>query len=305
METIGESSDRKRGWKYIAALGIAGAGLVAVAVLKPDWKHLRALGRRTARRVQSRVRYEAGILEGARYRASGATPDPDVADDILADRVRSALGRVEKQRDLPRAHVMVERGVCLLHGTMPSAADKMAVEDEARAVPGVRDVRSVLRVGSFHGDTRPSYSRTHVPRSPQKSALIDAAVDAGGFTQETGRSAVGAVLSTLAERLPPRERAHLLGHLPADVRALIEVSSTAEGTKLRTVPELSIRLAEVTGVTDEGRREQIVVAVIGALRDIVPEEVADVEAVLPEKLKHVWARAPHRASAPDRRASGP
>lgn len=110
-----------------------------------------------------RLRYTAGRLRGATYRLGGRHPDPDVDDRVLADRIRSELGGLEKRRDLPHVHVMVEKHVALLHGDVPTRADADAVEKAVGATSGVTAVKSHLHIGLLKGDTRPSQGHAVSP----------------------------------------------------------------------------------------------------------------------------------------------
>ena len=85
----------------------------AVVALRPE---ARSAARRMRGDAVRRARRLRGVGSGAWYRLSGHRPDPNVSDDILVQRVRSALGPIEKELDLPRVHVMVEDGLAILHG---------------------------------------------------------------------------------------------------------------------------------------------------------------------------------------------
>jgi uncharacterized protein (DUF2267 family) len=106
---------------------------------------------------------------------------------------------------------------------------------------------------------------------------------------------VRAVASVFAERLPADERAQFEAHLPADVRQLTSPPRRlGPGVRrMRTAPEL---IAEVAVLAPEGmapeRRREVVEAVVHALRDLVPDEAADVAAVLPHDLRVLWETAP-------------
>jgi hypothetical protein len=106
-----------------------------------------------------RVERTHGRFRGLVYRLSGRRPDPDVDDLTLADRVRSTLGPVEKQLDLPHVHVMVEDHVVLLHGEVEWPHEAATLEEAAQRVSGVRDVESHLHTGMLPSDTRPSEGR--------------------------------------------------------------------------------------------------------------------------------------------------
>ncbi len=107
------------------------------------------------------LRYLSGRLEGLSYTLEGRHPDPNVIDKVLADRIRSQLGGLEKRRDLPHIHVMVEDHVALLHGEVATKEDADAIEKAVAAVSGVKAVQSHLHVGLISGDTRPSEGRAH------------------------------------------------------------------------------------------------------------------------------------------------
>lgn len=165
------------------------------------------------------LRHLAGRLHGLSYRLRGRHPDPGVPDEVLADRIRSSLGPVEKRLDLPRVHVMAEDHVAVLHGAVGSRSDADEVERAVAAVSGVSGVESYLHVGLGPGDTRPSEGRGVQQPSDAHQRLLDAATSAG-LDPHLARPAVRAILATFADRLPPGERDQVATHLPADVREL-------------------------------------------------------------------------------------
>jgi len=272
-------------------LAIAGALLGAAAALEPS-RTARAL-RDGAHRLTPRIRYAHGRIKGIRYRLAGRTPDPTVADDVLADRVRSSLGQLEKRLDTPRVHILIEDHVVLVHGDVPSKADAVAIEHAVEAIAGVRGVESYLHVGLQVGATRPSVGRARNDAVPSRalSQLLDAAHDAGAATGQE-RSALRAVLAAFADRLPDDERAQLLGHVPADVRELAGTPRRygQRAPRLRTVNELVGSIAAGGGVA-AAHAEAITERVLGCLRQLVPEEAADVAAVLPAELRELWTSA--------------
>lgn len=246
---------------------------------------------RIAEWTAARLRYAAGVLDGVAYRARGHRPDPDVDDDVLADRVRTALGPVLKQHDLPRVNVMVERHVVLLHGEVGEAAEAEAVMAAARAVPGVRDVRSHLHVGLHPGTTRPSEGRQAQVRS-QALIHLEAAAEDVDLAPALVAPTTMAILAALLDRLPEGERQHVRVHLPADVLEGVDRAPVRKrAAEVRTLAEY---LDTVTGaVPGLGTKpaEEAAVAVLGALRSQVPEEERDVAAVLPHELRDLWERA--------------
>jgi uncharacterized protein (DUF2267 family) len=251
-------------------------------------------GRRAVRQVfhdaSRRARYMAGRAEGLGYRLSGAHPDLGVDDRTLADRVRSALGPLEKRLDLPRVHVMVEGHVALLHGAVGARSEADQVERMVRHVPGVQGVESYLHVGLLAGDTRPSMGRGAQQPSPQLSRLLSAGRDAGA-DETTDRASVRGVLAALAARLPDGERRQVFSHLPEDVRVLAE-PPRRRGPAARRVRHVA-EFVEATGVEgiEPGRGTAIVESVVGMLRELVPDEAAGVSAVLPAELKEFWRSA--------------
>jgi uncharacterized protein (DUF2267 family) len=270
-------------------LGLAAAAAVAALVLGRDSKTGRSV-RRGIGQLGKRARYAAGRLEGVKYRVTGGHPDPAVADDVLADRIRSSLGPLEQRLDVPRVHVMVEHHIALLHGEVPSVSDRAAIERAVLDTPGVRGLESFLHVGLTPGSTRPSAGRAEAEAAPSAALreLLDAAADAGA-PEGRSQAAVRAVLGAFAGRIPEGEREQLLAHLPADVRELATVPLVAGDAlaRMRTVEEL-VQVVTAPGLTpDQGRA--VAGAVLAHLRSLVPEEAADVEAVLPAELKHLWA----------------
>jgi len=239
-----------------------------------------------------RVRYAQGRLDGVRYQFAGRVPAPDVPDDVLANRLRSDLGKLEKRLDIPRVQVAVDDHFVTLHGDVGSVADAEAVERWVRHGPGVRGVESYLHIGLSAGQSRPSTGRAQqaVAPSPALHRLLAAATRPGLAPGEANR-ALRAVLSTFAERLPAGERHHVFAHLPADVRELA-CAPRRHGrrpARVRTLAELVV-VAVDAGLEAE-HAEAIVESVLGCLRQLVPEEVIDVAAVLPDELRGFWLSA--------------
>jgi uncharacterized protein (DUF2267 family) len=139
------------------------------------------------------------------------------------------------------------------------------------------------------GSTRPSEGRARADEAPSAAMrqLVGAARDAGAAEDEA-RAAVRAVLGTFAERIPEDERNQFLVHLPADVRELA-AAPRRQGeavTGLRTLSDL------VTAIVRDGvspdRAQSITESVVAQLRQLAPEEVDDVAAVLPVELRLLW-----------------
>lgn len=271
------------------AVGVAAFG--AVVLLRRDNAMRRTL-KRASKEAGRRVRRLRGSAEGARYRIAGRRPDPDVSDDVLTQRVRSVLGPLEKQRDLPRVHVMCEDGFVLLHGEVPSEGDISKIERRVLEVSGVRSIESFLHLGLGHGTTRPSAGRAAQATRPSDAMreLLRAAQDAGA-PENSAVLAVRAVLGAFTDRIPENERRQLLSHLPLDARALAGPPRRGGAApRVRTVPELVARVIAHGGIDPE-RAGAITEAVLGRLRTLVPEEAGDVAAVLPHDLRALWASA--------------
>lgn len=265
------------------------AGVVgAVAAGAPDSRIGRG-ARRAARRLSRDVRYAATAAPGILYRLSGRRPEPDVPDDVLADRIRSTLGPLEKRLDVPRVHVSVHDHVAVLHGDVGTCHEQRALERATRRVSGVRRVESHLHVGLTTGEHRPSEGRAAVGPSEALGRLCDAARDAGASDPE---AATRATLSAFADRLPAATVRQLFGQLPADVRALVaEERSADHAPRLRHVAQL-VGAVTAEGGIDADVAEPVTRAVVRVLHDLAGAEARDVAAVLPTELRAFWLGEP-------------
>lgn len=278
---------RRGAWLVGGGAVVVGAGAVARSGAA---RQARRELRRRRRRMAGHARHLAGRWRGAVYRMYGSQPDPAVIDTVLADRIRSSLGPIEARLDLPRVHVMSEGHVALLHGEVATAAQAGEIEAAVAAVPGVVGVRSFLHVGLLPGDSRPSDGgRGRTPSSALRR-LRDAAVLAGA-DEARSVAAVRAVLGALVGELPDGERRHFLAHLPADIRLLLEPDLAHPPPHARRVGELVIDVVGATEGIPLGRAEHVIESVLGALRELVPEEARDVSAVLPADLRRLWEGA--------------
>jgi uncharacterized protein (DUF2267 family) len=264
---------------------VAGAaGLVAGELLGAARRH------DLARAVDRRRRYWAGRAQGLRYRLGGRRPDPDVDPEVLAARVSSTLGPLVKRLDLPRVHVMVDGHLVYLHGSVDTELHRAEIEDAAMAVSGVGGLVSHLHVGLGTGDTRPSEGAAAGAPSEARRRLVRAA-SVAGIPDDWAETAARAVVGALADRVPDGELAHLVSHLPADVRPwCVKPRYFGDEPPPRTVPEL---LAEVVGLglRPVAMAEEVCLSVYAELQRLVPEEAADIAAVLPEQLRDLWKRA--------------
>ena len=268
------------------------AGVIGlVAATAPDTPVGRA-ARQLARRLSRDVRYAVGVAPGVLYRLAGRQPDPDVGDDVLADRIRSSIGPVEKRLDIPHVHVMVDDHVAVVHGDVPDDDVARVVEHAIMRVSGVRGVESHLHFGLIDGDTRPSQG-AEAPRPPSDALrrLVDTARDAGAAADP--RAAVHAVLCGFSDRLPEHEREQLLAQLPGDVRSLAGPPRRhgEHTTRLKTVPQLVAAVTAVGGIEAE-QADAVTRVVLTVLHDLAHAEARGVAAVLPHDLAELWSAQP-------------
>jgi uncharacterized protein (DUF2267 family) len=277
--------------KLVARAGAAVLGVVGVRALVGPGTRGRALVRRGGDRVVRKARHLAGRWQGVSYRARGGSPDPTVSGAVLADRILSTLGPLEARMDVPHIHVMAEDHIALLHGDVATGDQAEQIEAAVAAVSGVEGVESYLHVGLLPSDTRPSQGAHRQPPSAALRQLLGAATGAG-VDKQHGPAAVHAILAAFLERLPAGERAQVATHLPADVRRLAGAPSRVGGSarRPRTVADLVARVVALDGVTAESA-EPVIAAVLATLRALVPEEVADIGAVLPRDLARFWEEA--------------
>ena len=122
---------RKRVWAAGASVAAIGGWLAT----RP--KPLAKIARRSLRRTAHRAK-------GMAYRAMRRHPSTTVEDSVLADRIRSTIGPLEKQLHNSRINVTVENGIAILHGDIDSREAATRIEEAVRGVAGVRDTRSHL-----------------------------------------------------------------------------------------------------------------------------------------------------------------
>lgn len=280
---------------------LAFGSLVAlVAALQPDTRVGRA-ARRLARRLRGHVRHLVDRLQGILHTRWCHGERRDESDLVLGDRVRSHLGPITRDLDLPHIHVMVQDGIALLHGDVATERDRDTLERAVQQVSGIRGVESYLHLGLLPGDTRPSAGRAVHPTSPARQRLELAAKRGGAVAEGEAARAVRAVIATFFERIPEGERSQVLTHLPADVRALTTMPRRLGGTatRLRTVDELVATVMKVDPSLGVTRARLVTDSVIGELALLLPEERTHVAAVLPRELRDLWDRVrPSHPTAP-------
>lgn len=141
---------------FTIATALIAVGITIRVLGKPG---TRRLARSTFSRARRNLHRTWGRLRGLEYRLSGGHPEPDVTDDILADRIRSTLGPIEKQLDIPRVHVMVSDHVAVLHGGLGTRDEERSIIEAVESISGVTAVESRLHIGLSAGSTRPSAGR--------------------------------------------------------------------------------------------------------------------------------------------------
>jgi len=275
----------------------AGLVVAGIVVLAQPERRGRKLVRSAGDRLARAARHWSGRWAGCRYRLAGRCPDPTVSDDVLADRIRSTVGPLERRLDVPRIHVTVEDHVALLHGDVGTMAEARQLEQAVWAVSGVVAVESYLHVGLLRSDTRPSEGRRDRPVSEARKRLVAAAVRAG-VAEADAPAVVRAVLSRFAERIPPGERRHLFLHLPDDVRSLFDAPRTlGRPRRIRSLPDLVFVTMVSTPAGDRAAGPKALEAILAELQALVPEETADIAAVLPTELRQFWEAVSHDGSA--------
>lgn len=233
---------------------------------------------------------------------SNATTSSDVGDTAvyvnsernehdIADEVRTALGGLLKQLDLPRIHVMAEGHRVLLHGEVTQLSEAEAIEDAVLSLSCVDTVESHLHVGLLPGDTRPSHA-AEVP-SEMFLALVAAAMDANLTEPNARRTALNGVLCAILGQIPPGEQRHLVSHFPSDVTDLVAARRhLGEPRRHWRRPEsLEIDASLRSGLSLSTARD-LLPKVITVLRVFVPEEDGDVQATLSSKLRQFWVQQP-------------
>lgn len=142
--------------KIVRRLALVLLVLVIVKTVASPGARRRQQRQQCGREIRRRARFALGRWEGLMYRLQGRQPRELVADDVLADRIRSAIGPLEKRLDVPHLNVTVEGRVALLHGVVGTDDDAAAIERAVSDIAGVRGVVSHLHTGLAPGDSRPS-----------------------------------------------------------------------------------------------------------------------------------------------------
>jgi hypothetical protein len=131
----------------------AAIGATAVYYLDPDRgrarrararDQLKARGKRVARSVGRRARYELGRAKGRVLRSVGAGRFQPVDDRALAGRLHGVLGRL----GIPTDHLTTEvvGGVVRLRGQVETPSDAEVVTSALACEPGVRRVEDLTHL---------------------------------------------------------------------------------------------------------------------------------------------------------------
>ncbi len=273
------TKSRSRGVAWLLIVGAAVAALAAVRRQRPyipDWmRHVEDALKRPLRRTRG------VLLREARH----VTAD----DVVVADRVRSSIGPLLKELDNPRVHVMAEGSRVLLHGEVVDEEARTAVEDAVRQVDGVGVVASYLTVGLLAGEARPSSGHQDIPSRANR--LFHDALHRAGIAGRPAELALVETLHSFSDTLPEGERAHVLAHLPRDVRSLMSArEDSCEPLPVADADELFSRVEMASGLksAEAGLAVRTILSELGAL---VPEECDDVYAVLRPGLRDLWKPA--------------
>jgi len=122
---------RKRAWA---------AGVSAAAI--GGWLATRS--KAFTKNASPYLRRTLNQAHGLVYRATRRHPSTTVDDTVLADRIRSTIGPLEKQLHNSRINVTVENGIAILHGDIESPEAARQIEQGVRGVAGVQGIRSNL-----------------------------------------------------------------------------------------------------------------------------------------------------------------
>ena len=201
----------------------------------------------------------------------------------LADRVRTALGPIERELDVPHVHVMVEHRVAILHGEVPDRRTEEAIVRVARDVPGIDDVVSKLHVGLTAGDTRPS---TGAAEPSHAHRLLTAAAVHSGGGDLTADAAVRAVMRALAAELGEEVTTRLRSHLPADVASML----TADRGMRMASDDVATFYARIAAADAMAPRHVpwVAGAILRTLHDLVPADDDAIAGALAPALAHLW-----------------
>lgn len=280
---------QRRTTTIILAGGIGATLAIASSMRSARGRNLRRRTRRWEHKTAGRLQ---GWAQRMDYVLNDGHPDPDVSDLVLTDRIRSTIGPLEKQLDLPRIHVMVNDRTALLHGDVARLADAAMLEHAVGAVSGVKGVESFLHIGLIASDTRPSDGRASPqPPSDALTALLETARSVGAG--HAPANLVRAVLSVFLEAVQHDEKRHVLSHLPDDVRRLADPPRRAglEPQRIRTTQDLFDAIANSDPDLDRSDVERATIEILAGLARLVPEEVHDLDASLPHELSELWQRA--------------
>lgn len=242
---------------------------------------------RVRRRAAARLTDLSHRLDGLAYRVADRRPDPHVDDGVLTQRVRSQLGPLERQLDIPRLHVTVRDRIAHVRGVVDTNEHAETIFHAVEDVAGVHGVVSSLHVGLGPGDTRPSQGRSQqAPSEPWRDLV--GCVRALDEDESTAAALVTAALVHLLDVLPEGERGHLLGHLPADVKGHIDrFVHIGEPPHPRSADEFIAAVSDSTHVPRD-TADMATRQVFATLQQLVPEETADITATLPGNLKDLW-----------------
>jgi hypothetical protein len=236
-------------------------------------------------------------MRRARYKVELGGPDESLDAATLADRVRSNLGPLTKQLDVPHVHVMAVGHHLLIHGDVATQHDADRIEEAVMAMPGVDSVESYLHVGLLASDSRPSDGG--VGQNSRAFGLLKSATRDVGLHGRPAEAGLRVAISAFLDSLPEGTRRHVLSHLPDDVKALATPPTRRHAAHIMSLApddDLVGKVASSSGLlTSDARR--LTKAVLQTLAELVPEEVVDISNALPARERALWNDARGRSAA--------
>ena len=118
---------------------------------KDQTTHLSSQSSKLLRDSQNKLRFRAGELEGVAHKVKDMfVPEKEkfVDDDLIEQRVRTAIGEHSSTSHLPRINVNSEKGVVTLRGPVKKYKDKESLEKVVGNVADVVDIINRTRLAA-------------------------------------------------------------------------------------------------------------------------------------------------------------
>ena len=119
--------------------------------LKDQSAHLSSQSSKMMRDSQNKLKFRAGEAEGLAHKIKDMfIPEKDkyVDDDLIEQRVRTAIGEHSSTSHLPRINVNSEKGTVTLRGPVRKYKDKESLEKVTLRVPDVQEVINRTRLAA-------------------------------------------------------------------------------------------------------------------------------------------------------------